>query len=629
MQRLMFSGCRKAALLPLFLTIVLTLVGCERLLGSGASERAVQSKGSELGSGDEDLSDVERPDSDGDQYAGGLTGKPDECGIGRRLEGGRCVIDGFLGIDIWGWSGNAQSFDRLFAQMEADGLSIHILGIEVSWDDLEPRQPDSDDGRQFDFDNLDQMVVVAQNRGLVLDLGLNCRSDWATEKALGEIGEIDEPCCDMSPPRQDETCPTTDSGLSCSQAWRDLVYAIVERYDADDETGCRLDISPPDCYREGDNMYPALDLQTPAIAYLQFGNEPEAVDHFWVGLSDNGILVSAETAAGRYDEVLGPAFEGAKAANPQIVVLRGRSNPGNVFDDLLNEADLERMESIVNDRRPGFLPFVRSSIEISRDHYDAFAFNFNDQYTGLMGYSRWVNSVQNELALDRPLLVEDARMTLFPRDNDSPEHILPRIYPSDYVICNNSYCEINPSVDDSLWQADKVRQAIRKIAVALATDQRTISLQPIGNLRANTPLWVASGLFDFNLALEGEIANAREPVYYALQQIMTVINGADAAVETLDVGENIFALRITSRGTIYWLIWHEDFAKLDDVGLLKRNQSIVIDLSPFAAADQIRIFHFVTRLDESRRPIFPASEVVRSAEVPVDETPILLEELKP
>jgi hypothetical protein len=184
-------------------------------------------------------------------------------------------------------------------------------------------------------------------------------------------------------------------------------------------------------------------------------------------------------------------------------------------------------------------------------------------------------------------------------------------------------------VNDSLWQADKVRQAIRKIAVALATDQRTISLQPIGNLRANTPLWVASGLFDFNLALEGEIANAREPVYYALQQLMTVINGADAAVETLDVGENIFALRITSRGTIYWLIWHEDFADLDDVGLLKRNQSIAIDLSPFTAADQMRILYFVTRLDESRRPIFPASEVVSSAEVPVDETPILLEQLKP
>lgn len=131
------------------------------------------------------------------------------------------------------------------------------------WSDLEA-EPVDREGPRYDFSELDVLVQAASESGMVLDLGLNCRSPWATERGLGEIGASSEPCCDFSPPGPDEKCLTAYD-LTCKEAWEKFVQALIERYDGDRDPGCRSGLEPADCYRSGDGQRPGFVLKYPAI----------------------------------------------------------------------------------------------------------------------------------------------------------------------------------------------------------------------------------------------------------------------------------------------------------------------------------------------------------------------------
>ncbi|MEJ2691557.1 MAG: hypothetical protein P8166_00570 [Candidatus Thiodiazotropha sp.] len=549
------------------------------------------------------------------------------CGYGQQQVEGECVLDAFLGVDVSAWDKNQDSYLVGLSWLAKEESGIGLLGLDaVNWGDLEAAPLDQL-GPRYDFRKLDALVQAATENGLVIDLGLNCRSPWATERDLGEIGRKREPCCDFSPPRPDAEC-LAEFGLSCEKAWENFVYVLLERYDADGDSGCRSDLPGDDCYRPGDGQRPGFVLDHPAIRQIVVGNEPEAPGHFFDALE----FTTVEEAAKLYDRVLAPAFRGAKSASPEVIVVRGKSNPGHVFDDLWQYEDGAIIDQKVRARLPGFLEFIEESLVVSRDHFDVFGINYNDHYSEIIGYSRWLKWRMEKLGMSKPLLSADARAVLYSRNHQLPveRHYLPSYYATGFVSCGGTpkKCVVDSAEKQVLWQADKVRQGIRKIAIGLSLGHVNLSLQPLVASPYARPFRIDSGLVDQELASAGKLAESREPLLYALKQLAPLLSKAHMPVETLDVGGDVFAVRLSRGSGHSWIIWNENSALKDQAtGLVQRHQEVVVDLTAHTDAAAFELERFVTGLTASRTPIIPPVEVVSANRVPLDETPVLLHEL--
>ncbi|MDH7560806.1 MAG: T9SS type A sorting domain-containing protein [bacterium] len=500
---------------------------------------------------------------------------------------GSLITPQFFGIDPYG--GKDPGWPQFFELLNEDSLNFGLVGFGIGWERIEPAPPQGG-VHSYDWSSLDERMQIVVKSGRMADLDILCRSDWAT---VVPSSQIERPL-GMSPPKEDANSDTT-WGMTAYQAWSDFVFNLVERYDSDG-----IDDAP--------------GITRPALRYLHLGNEPEAPDHF---LAYGG---SPEL----YDRMLAVTYEAAKRANPNILVVRGRSNPGNIFDDNPDEVTLRA-------RSGDYLDFLTTSLRLGSEHFDVFAINFNDHYTGLFPFVRWLKTEMAKNGYTKPLLVAAARTTLCPRDNDAPVHILPPRYPPGFMESLRDTSHPQHIANRTLYHADEVRQSLRKMVVALASGQEAISLQPgIGPVIHPRAIWRDAGLIDAQVyRATGDLRKARKPVYYAARQLMDVLIGADKQVKILDLGADVFAYQITKQGKNFFLLWHEDPFDVDSQGLVRRGQKVAVDLTPFVSTPQVRVKYFVIELDSNYAPIYPSDVIVSANGVVIDETPLLVESLNP
>ena len=176
--------------------------------------------------------------------------------------------------------------------MNEDAVGFGLVGFGVSWEKIEPNAP-RQDVHSYDWSALDELMRATAESGRVLDLEILCRTNWGT---MVPYQNMDEECCDMSPPKEDADSDLAAWGMTAYQAWSDFVFNLVERYD-------------------GDGVNDAPGVKQPVIKYLQLGNEPEAPSHF----------IKYGGSPERYDRMLAVMYESAKRANPQCL-----SRPGKV-----------------------------------------------------------------------------------------------------------------------------------------------------------------------------------------------------------------------------------------------------------------------------------------------------------
>lgn len=508
----------------------------------------------------------------------------------------------YFGFDFWGI--NKTFWQDVYKQMEEDSIPFNLVGNDaVNWQRIEPEPPENGI-HNYHWELLDTLVRSTFLAGKVFDLGIRPASNWGTIYPADSM----EVCCGMSPILPDSLSHPEIWGMTAKQAWKEFVFNLVERYD-------------------GDQLGQAdEDINTNMIKTLMIGNEPEAPGHFFAGYHYNpGGTVAA------LNEIFELVYDTAKFANPDIIIVRGKSNPGMIFDDKPDNI-------IAYSRRPSLFDSLQAEFEYGAHYYDMFAINYNDHYTSLSGYVNWLNNAMAAHGFSKPFLVGDARTNLFPRDNffeegsQTQEKIMPSIYsPADTFLIypeSENYESIKTQ-----WQKDKVMQSIKKLVMASANNQYQISLQPVyvvADFDQAIPrryMWMYGGFFDpYIYENTYSLAQAREPIYWAVKQLANDIMGANKQSQMLNLGANIYAFKyFKSSGNDPIVIWHENHFLIDsETNLLQRNQNILVDLSSVFASPYVRVKHFVNQVDDLGEAISIADDTVATTSVPINEFPILL-----
>ncbi|MEW6102138.1 MAG: hypothetical protein AB1481_07620 [Candidatus Omnitrophota bacterium] len=490
----------------------------------------------------------------------------------------------FFGFDFW--FKDIRIWQDVIEQMDKDSLNFGLVGYEFPWEKIEPDPPQKG-AHSYDWSLADKFAQVVAHSGRQLDLTILPRNNWAT---IVPYSKMDEPCCDMSPLKEDKDSNASAWGMTAYEAWGEFVFNLVERYDAD-------------------GIADAPGITRPVIKYLELGAEPDSKEHFLVYGGSPGL----------FDRMLSVTYKYAKKANPDIQIVRGRSNPGHIFDDNPDEKTLRL-------RRADYLDFISESFKLGKENFDIFAINLNDHYTGLFPFVRWLESEMNKHGYVKPFMIGDARTTLYPRDNDSPAmRILPPRYPPEFMKILRDPGHPQYRKNKTIQQADEVRHSLCKMLVALASGQEAISLQPvIGPLAHKKEMWQDAGLFDMRIFKQGkgDSLKSRKPLYFACKQISDMLIGADKDIEIISLGENIFAYKLLNGGKKIFFLWHEDPFAVDEQGLVRRNQNMTVNLRPFVSSANVRIKHFVIEIDSNFKPVYPADAVTPAGQITINEMPI-------
>ena len=527
--------------------------------------------------------------------------------LNAQWEADSLITPDYFGFDFW--SSNKNFWAEVYLQMNNDNFPFGLVGSDaINWQKIEPEPPQNGQ-HDYNWGPLDTIMWYTQLAGKKLDLGIRPLSNWGTVMPADSSSDW---AVDMSALLPDSLCPVDQWGMTAHQAWADFVYALVERYDGDS-------IGNPN------TPYISSSL----IKTLGIGNEIEAPGHFF---DDSLHQKYPGGSVEKLQEIFALAYDTAKLANPDIIILRGKSNPGYIFDDQPDTAE-------VYERRAALFDSLRKDFLLVSDFYDMLAINYNDHYNSLPGYAEWLRLNMQNAGIEKPLSVGDARTTLFPRDNfylDNPQqapfNIMPQIYDSSIVLLPD------PSLPEyealkAQWQKDKVMQSIKKLALAGASGQFQISLQPVYvpadfNLGSSrTYMWMYSGFFDpYIYESQQSLAPAREPLYWSAKMFAEEVMGANKQAEVLALGEHIHAYRYLKQdGPNPLIAWHEDPFRIDpNMGLLQRQQDTLFDMTAVFNTPYVLIKHFYTETDEDGMPIEVPDTIVAVSSVPLNEFPVIL-----
>ncbi len=495
------------------------------------------------------------------------------------------VTRDFFGFDFWAY--DPALWQGFLDLLDEDSINFGLLGFNVGWEMIEP-DPPVQGVHKYNWERLDELMQIGVASGRVFDMNILIRSNWATVVAASEM---DESCCDMSPPKDDADSDTLQWGMTAYQAYSDFIFNMVERYDADG-----TDDAP--------------NISHPAIKYLQLGDEPDATSHF----------IEYGGSPEIYGRMMEAMYLAAKRADTNMLVVRGKSNPGGIFDD-------DPSEQTLLSRRPDYLNFISANLRSNKDHFDIFAINYNDHYTGLIPFARWLKAEMAKNGYNKPIMVGDARTSAWPRNNDGGFRLFPRRYPDGFAESITDTSNPLHTANRKLFHADEARQSLRKLILALASGQQAISLQPVWGPPVHERMfWQDAGLLDSRVMVATKsLRQARKPVYFAAKQLMDALIGANSSVVTLGLGEDVYAFRVSRQGKNIFLLWHENQFDVDSQNLVRRWQTLSVDLSPYVSAAQLRVRRFVAELDSNRLPIYPQDTIVLADELLIDETPVMVE----
>ena len=507
----------------------------------------------------------------------------------------------YFGFDFWG--AGKTFWAEVYAQMENDSFPFNLVGSDaINWQKIEPNPP-VNGVHTYNWGAVDTLIWYTQTAGKKLDIGIRPLSNWGTVLKADSV-PLSDWALVMSPILPDSLSDTTNWGMTAKQAWKEFIYNLVERYDGD-AVG-----------------HPALPIDSDMIKTLTIGNEVEAPGHFFPGknLDPQGTIA-------KYKEIQYLVYDTAKYANSNLVVVRGKSNPGHIFDD-------KAVFDTVYNRRQEFFDSIMVDLDYGPDYYDIYTFNYNDHYTELLGYSNWVKTQMSMRGYSKPFMVGDARTTLFPRDNFKTDSS--KFMPSIYTFDDTLLIDTNSANYEQLklqWRKDKVQQSIKKLAIAGSMNMYQISLQPVyvvtdfhqGNPR--TYMWMYSGFFDPYIYDQTEdLALAREPLYWSCKMFANEVMGAKKQTEDLNLGSHIYAykyIKLTGDNPI--IIWKENHFDIDqNTGLLKRNQDTIVNMSSVITSQYVRIKHFITEVDNNGLPVNIEDTIVSVNSVPINEFPVFL-----
>lgn len=465
------------------------------------------------------------------------------------------------------------------AAVAIEEIGVGYVNLDESgfWSRIEPNPPILGI-HTYDWSKSDKRFEAARNSGFKIHVSLQSRSDWGTTY---KEEDADEPCCDMFPIKP-----------GYEDDWKAFVKAYVERYD---DYG---------------------------LVEISLGNEITAKSHFEVygGTPEN------------YEVIMRNAYEGAKEANPNIIVASGWASYGNYFDAGIPENGEQ-------DSGLHSSSLLDTLAEHNRDYYDLIMTQCSGHYTSIKPIYDVLRDGVLKYGYEKPISCMHGQSTPVMRYNPP----LPEYYADEDNNGEEDILEIlldtnHPDFEQSqkLLFADQSRQVIKKLTETLTSGMERIYIATSNDPYSCTLkkytwgqlLWFHAGLIDTRQYCNTRDGlRSRKPALYSYKLFIDKVVGASKEIETLDLGSNVYAYKFMKNNKPLIVLWHENVFATDANGLVKINQIKTIDLSSYVSTSNVKITHIITELDSNWNPIYPSDETVSASSIQIDETPIFIEEL--
>ena len=474
----------------------------------------------------------------------------------------------------------------------------------VPWSLIEPER-----GGGYRWWLLDSMVKNYQENGFSILAVLICDAPWAVEG--GGKGSNYNGGRTASPPM--------DQYWSQYEAW---VKAVVERYDGD-----------------GINDMPGL--KAPILDWeIESGAQHNV---FWV-------VKNKGDEAKEYGRLLRVAYEAAHAAHKDVRIVLSGINLGDLFDDGLKRDDLG-LDALIAIRfadRPAMRDLYQTSLKFIREvlsyhqYYDAIEFHYNHDYRAAEATVDWLKQQLEKHGADKPIWAGDALIanTVY-LDSRSARAVVPLGNAVFDALDNRG----NP-LHGAAWNwymADQASSLCKKLVTAYSTGLVGIMA---GN-EADWPDWRSHGVYWVYAGFYGQggqellsAVKGRRPAFYTYQMMAPYLSGKGVEVKRIkdDERPDLYLYRVSRPNEDdFFIAWHENSLLekqlkqlTDPVAFLHLEltaKPVSVDLSPYlgdGVSEMLKAKKLITLMKGANDPIVPEDEEVKTSEVVLSRTPVLL-----
>jgi hypothetical protein len=451
-------------------------------------------------------------------------------------------------------------------------LGIGLLGLNWNWREIEPYAPRKG-LHSYNWTRLDKIMALLHDNGIRVKLQIFPSTMWASQiptKALNRAGPIKK---------------------EHMNNWKEFIQSLVERYD-------------------GDGVNDAFKMNLPVLKILNVSGEVEAGNNW----SKLGGTIN------EYDQFLSQTTNWVKEVSQSVLVARGGVNFGGRFDRISNDQELEEMLASARKKRKDrrVLRFFLKSIQ-NEDTYDLFALQLNDHWSGIKPQVKWIRQQFEYVGYSKPLLANHTRSTLV-------DPILESTFLDPQ---NNGFKRAS-----AIFYHNQASHTIKKLTLGLACGLSHMMIATIfdggfsGSPRikklkvTRSMSWIFAGLLNGEaIADKRNILPVSKPVYYSYKLFIRKIAGSNIEVETLDLGENVYAYRFGNNSKPIVVAWYEDVkasTKYPD----KQSKKIHFPVSSY----RVRVTHIITEIGQTE----PKIEIVRAKDEKINllltDTPIFIEQ---
>ena len=450
-----------------------------------------------------------------------------------------------LGID-----GANPQFASIISEI---GNSVSGINL-VKWEDIEPEPPDS--SHYYDFELLDSLVCTFQTYGLELQINIKCISPWG--------------CAGYDTGTGEHSYPPADS------FWDDygrFVASLVERYDGD-----------------GYNDMPGLIIP---IRYYQIESE---AGHFFRGTAEE------------YVRLLETAYQHAKSADSNVVIMCAGWNPGDLFVD-------DPPEDVINDRIHSSpyiqhrFEFIRYILQFGKDFFDVLTIHPSAHYTGIVPAVRYFRNLMSEFGYSKPIWADDMASGFLEFHFFMPEPI-----PSDAEQIHSILSDPSDSRYDSVLSYYFALQSeflIKRLSLAFAGGMEKVFVSTDVDWNYYyIDGWRHQGMIYINPVEPSEFY--QKPCFYSYQIFANMCEDF-ANVEDLSQPERgLYIIRF-------------EFAASSPLEVMWSDSGDTFISPDFGYP--LRVKHIVTQLDEYYNPVIPPDDTIYSGYILLTSQPIFMTSL--
>jgi hypothetical protein len=448
-------------------------------------------------------------------------------------------------------------------------LGIGIVGINLSWSEVEPSPPRGG-VHSYDWSELDDIVRILHGARIGLKLQLFPSSAWASRvpaKHLNRAGPLKD---------------------GREEDWRAFVQALVERYDGDGEED-------------------AFPVDFKVLKMMNVSGEVESKSN-WTRLGGTPA---------EYDRFLSRTTAWIREIDPTLLVARAAANFGNAFDRIASSDELERrLRSAGKNPVLGF--FLESMQE--EDDYDLLGFQLNYHWSAIAPQIGWARNVLEERGYARPVFANHTRSVL--TDHELETALLD---PSGagFGSARSAYF-----ADQAIHTVKKLTlglaSGLRVMFIATLVDGCYPGSAEIKRLEKSYQLsWLFTGLLEGRKPGDDDCGPfSPKPAFYSYRLLVRKLVGAECSAERVSLGADIHCFRFRKEGRSIFILWYEQIGELST---RPGEGSTEIDL-PVDAAEVV-ITRIVTRIGETEPAATRAGAKDGRVGILLTGEPVIVEEI--